>query len=525
MATSSSSARFRPTHFGPWRIEKYLSAGGFGEVYLCERRTVTGERLVAAVKAVNPTHKEAGAAAAFLRKEFDLLKRVQSPYVAPVVDSGHQEVVVGRTTFDVPWVAVQYVPGRTLHEEIGSEGVLNEAEWLDLAHDLLSAVAATHEVGLVNSDIKPTNIMRSSRKTMIIDLGGAVVHGVMDGRSSGAYSIGWASPEQLKRDHSKPLGYESDLFSIGATLVFAATGIQPWDNPSVPNIPDDDERQRIATEKAYAIVTTQKPRLEGLTEEQKDLVTKLIDIEPRMRLSAADALSQVRAAMAPGNPRKTGEVTFDRVRSVAQWVRPKEPKKARGQSRLDGFLNPQSSPSKSREAVVGSGSVQDHNSLASESRGLEPRVRPQAGTSVAGRMLTTIFLSVFIPIIGPASRFFFLENEQRPDYSSRMERNIAVIFFAWGTLGIGGAIVARRWYASTKKRFHLVAGIMNLAGFAAFFGGVPLAGVNEPVAATLTILGFFAIVGTPLLQISKAPVVGEQPQAEEPAPAASDEPK
>jgi serine/threonine protein kinase len=367
--------------------------------------------------------------------------------------------------------------------------------------------------------------MRSSRKTMIIDLGGAVVHGVMDGRSSGAYSIGWASPEQLKRDHSKSLGYESDLFSIGATLVFAATGIQPWDNPSVPNIADPDQRQLIATEKAYAIVTTQKPRLEGLTETQKDLVTKLIDIEPRMRLSAADALSQVRASMAAGNPRKTGDVTFDRVRSVAQWVRPKESKKPRAQSRLDGFLNPQSSPSKSREAASSSGSLQDSDERSGEPLGFGSRIRPQAGTPVVGRMLTTIFLSVFIPIIGPASRFFFLENEQRPDYSSRLERNIAATFFAWGTLGIGGAIVARRWYASTKKRFHLVTGIINVAGFATFFGGVPLAGVNEPIAATLTFLGFLAIVATPLVQISKAPVAGEQPPAKEPEPAVSDEPK
>ncbi|MCF8522800.1 MAG: hypothetical protein K9G08_03425 [Pontimonas sp.] len=75
------------------------------------------------------------------------------------------------------------------------------------------------------------------------------------------------------------------------------------------------------------------------------------------------------------------------------------------------------------------------------------------------------------------------------------------------------------------KRFHLVTGIINVAGFATFFGGVPLAGVNEPIAATLTFLGFLAIVATPLVQISKAPVAGEQPPAKEPEPAVSDEPR
>jgi hypothetical protein len=136
-----------------------------------------------------------------------------------------------------------------------------------------------------------------------------------------------------------------------------------------------------------------------------------------------------------------------------------------------------------------------------------------------------VLLSVLIPIIGPASRFFFLEHEQRPDYPSRIERNIAASFFSWGTLGIGGAIVAKRWYAATKKRFHLVTGIINAASFVAFVGGVPLAPVNEALGATLFGLGFLGIVVTPLVQISKAPVVGEQPPAEEPAPATDGEPK
>jgi hypothetical protein len=91
--------------------------------------------------------------------------------------------------------------------------------------------------------------------------------------------------------------------------------------------------------------------------------------------------------------------------------------------------------------------------------------------------------------------------------------NIAVTFFSWGTLGIGGAIVARRWYASTKKRFHLITGIVNAAGCAAFFGGVPLAGANETLGATLTFLGFLAIAATPLVQISRAPAAGEKPAA------------
>ena len=511
MATNESLKTLRLSHLGTWKIEKHLASGGFGDVFLCERKTVSGERQTAAVKIVNPARKNADTDAAFLRKEFDLLKRVSSPFVAPVIDSGMQEVTVGRTAVEVPWMAVGSVPGRSLQEEISAEGVLNESEWLDLAHDLLSAVAATHQVGLVNSDIKPTNIMRSSRKTMIIDLGGAAVYGVRESDFPSVYSFGYASPEQLDLNRSKPLGYESDIFSIGATLVFAATGLTPWNFPEAPPIKDPRARQHEMLTQAVTIITSQKPRLEGLTPSQKDLVKKLIDTEPRMRLSAADALAQVRSEMAEGNPRKNADVSFERVRSVAQWVRPRESRKNRsGRSGIGQVADLITSFTPTKQATG-----QKVEGLTSSGIGdaqtPEMRVRPEPGVPVVRRMLTTIILSIFIPIVGPASRFFFLEHEQRPDYPSRIERNIAVVLFSWTTFSVGGAVVARRWFKASKKPFHRAIGIIHVASFGALMGSLPLAELNENVAVTIFVLGLLSATATPLVQIGKAPWPQEEP--------------
>jgi hypothetical protein len=261
---------------------------------------------------------------------------------------------------------------------------------------------------------------------------------------------------------------------------------------------------------AVTIITTQKPRLEGLTDNQKDLVKKLIDVEPRMRLSAADALAQVRSAMAPGNPRKTGDVTFDRVRSVAQWVRPKEPKKPRAQSRLDGFFTQPSPASQPQEAAVSAKSEKSSGPRIVVVHTPGSRVRPEPGVPVVARMLTTVFLSVLVPIIGPASRFFFLEHEQRPDYPSRIERNIAASFFSWGTLGIGGAFVAKRWYSATKKRVHLIMGVVSIAGPVLFMAGLPVTTLSESVGAAISSIGLLGVLITPLVQVSKAPWPGEE---------------
>jgi serine/threonine protein kinase len=493
MATSSKPRALRMTHLGTWKIDKHLASGGFGDVYLCERRTVSGERQTAAVKIVNPTRESAQSDGAFLRKEFDLLKRVSSPYVAPVIDSGLQEVTVGTAVLDVPWMAVEYVPGRSLQEEVSAEGVLNEAEWLDLAHDLLCAVAATHEVGLVNSDIKPTNIMRSSRKTMIIDLGGAAVYGVREADAPSVYSFGYASPEQLDMNRSKPLGYESDIFSIGATLVFAATGLTPWNFPEAARVKAPRARQREMLATAVSIITTQKPRVEGLSNEQKNLVKKLIDVDPRMRLSASDALVQVRAAMAEGNPRKTGAISFERVRSVAQRVRPTGQKKGWAQLRLDALFAQSPASAKTPPSDVST----------------QSRLTREPFTPDIGRVLLTLLLSIFVPIVGPAMRFFFLEHEQRSDYLSRIERNVAATFFSWSTLGIGGIFVARRWYTATGKRIHLFMGAMSLGGPVLFMAGLPLTAISENLGAALSSIGLLAIVMAPIVHATKAPWPGD----------------
>ena len=266
----------------------------------------------------------------------------------------------------------------------------------------------------------------------------------------------------------------------------------------------------MRVQQAHAIITTQKPRLDGLSQTQKELVTRLIDLDPRMRLSAADALSQVRAAMAPGNPRKTGDVTFDRVRSVAQWVRPKEPKKPRAQSRLDGFFTQPSPTSQPQEAAVSAKSEKSSGPRIVVVHTPGSRVRPEPGVPVVARMLTTVFLSVLVPIIGPASRFFFLEHEQRPDYPSRIERNIAASFFSWGTIGIGGAFVAKRWYSATKKRIHLIMGVVSIAGPALLLAGLPVTTLNESVGAAISSIGLLGILITPLVQVSKAPWPGEE---------------
>jgi len=273
------------TEVGGWTLGERLGAGAFGEVFLATRKTVAGDIQKVAIKLVRPAdpsgfpgknqrERVERAVQAFKGKiqtivqEFRLLQRVDSPFIAPVVDSGQQQVDFFGFQLPVAWIALQYVPGQSLLEEINNEGVLTKAEWLDLAHDLLMAADAAHQAGVINSEIKPDNVMRSSRRTLLIDFGVGSVVGAQEFSGSGG-TLGYRAPEQLDPSAQTPLKdrYESDIFSIGATLVYAGTGMKPWDFPEIRPAGDRQQVLAMIARELFATMTNTPPRLEGLDSE------------------------------------------------------------------------------------------------------------------------------------------------------------------------------------------------------------------------------------------------------------------
>jgi serine/threonine protein kinase len=85
------------------------------------------------------------------------------------------------------------------------------------------------------------------------------------------------APEQF---NSKEVTNSVDVFSAGATLYFAATGITPW----------GDEDSSIAT--VMHSILTGTPNLDSLTEIQQKLITQLLEKDPENRISAIDAVRE-----------------------------------------------------------------------------------------------------------------------------------------------------------------------------------------------------------------------------------------
>ncbi|MFF7931046.1 protein kinase [Streptomyces sp. NPDC007940] len=235
-----------PTAVGPYRLLGRLGSGGMGRVYLGRS---AGGRTVA-VKIVHPHFALDEEFRARFRREVDAARRVGGAWTAPVLDADPEAAV--------PWVATGYAAGPSLATAVADGGPLPEHSVRVLGAGLAEALAAVHELGLVHRDVKPSNVLLTVDGPLLIDFGIArATDGTASLTSTGVSigSPGYMSPEQIL---SKGISGAADVFSLGAVLAFAATGVPPF--------PGDSSASLL-----YKVVH-EEPELGPLSGELRDVV-------------------------------------------------------------------------------------------------------------------------------------------------------------------------------------------------------------------------------------------------------------
>ncbi|MEV7561688.1 MDR family MFS transporter [Streptomyces sp. NPDC089795] len=205
-----------PNRIGPYRLIARLGAGGMGLVYLgrSEGGRTVAVKVVQAEFAGNPEFRRRFA------REVAAARRVGGSWTAAVLDAD--------TEAAVPWVATQYIPGPDLQTVVARQfGPLPEDSVRTLADRLALALRAVHEAGLIHRDLKPSNVLVTVDGPRVIDFGIARAMDSLTGDSlhtrTGMLigSPGFMSPEQVRGLELTPA---SDVFCLGAVLVYAATG-------------------------------------------------------------------------------------------------------------------------------------------------------------------------------------------------------------------------------------------------------------------------------------------------------------
>ncbi len=246
--------RWDPERIGPFALLGRLGAGAMGQVYL--GRSQAG-RLVA-VKTIKIELAEEPGFRDHFAHEVAAARRVSGMFTAAVVAADPEA--------DVPWLATAYVPVPSLSRLVRSAGPQPVPAVWWLAAGCAEALESIHGAGLVHRDLKPSNVLVAPSGPLVIDFGVArAAERIQLTVTRGAVGTpAYMAPEQAR--DTRQASMASDVFSLGATLLYAATGHPPYQGETVMDL-----LVRLATE---------APDLSGLPAELTELDHRLPGAQP-----------------------------------------------------------------------------------------------------------------------------------------------------------------------------------------------------------------------------------------------------
>lgn len=274
----------RIDHF---EVRGRLGYGGMGIVYLAHDTSLERPVALKILRRDYITHQEL---IERMMVEARAQARIQHPNVATIYYVGQYE--------GAPYIAMEYVHGKTLETIISEGGALPWQSALEWIIQTTKALMAAHARGIVHRDIKPSNLILDGTPLpgtplpviKVADFGLAIAVGAGESHFGG--SPHYASPEQIE---GKRTDHRSDMYSLGVTFYELLMGSLPFDGSSLqelfikhksaprPVIPADRAPWRL-----------------------RQLVTEMMDPEPTKRPWTYEELIERLRALRPINAKPAG---------------------------------------------------------------------------------------------------------------------------------------------------------------------------------------------------------------------------
>ncbi|MDX6258970.1 MAG: eukaryotic-like serine/threonine-protein kinase, partial [Kribbellaceae bacterium] len=282
---------------GRYRVGSRIAKGGMATVY--EALDMRLDRIIA----LKVMHLGMGDDAEFGRRfvaEARAAAKLSHPNVVAVFDQG--------TDDDTLFLAMEYVPGRTLRDVIRQQSPLPPARALDLLAPVLSALSAAHDAGIVHRDIKPENVLISNDGTVkvadfglaraVTTTGNTATQGLLMG------TVSYLAPELVTDGRADA---RSDVYSSGILLYELLTGAKPHTG---------DTPIQVAYAHVHADVPPPSQLVPGIPPYVDALVQRATARDRDLRPADARVFSRqvhrVRSAIEeglPDDPELTGDLT------------------------------------------------------------------------------------------------------------------------------------------------------------------------------------------------------------------------
>ena len=266
-----------------YAIERLIGSGGMGRVY--EARQETPRRKIA-LKVLHSRHLSGPLVRRF-EFEAEVLGSLHHAAIAQIHQAGVHRHVAADATFEIPFLAMEYIEAaRTLIDHV-REGELSLRARLLLFHQVCRGVQHAHERGIIHRDLKPANILVGpDGGPKIIDFG---VARAVDSRSENLThhgevfgTLSYMSPEQLSGDPNQ-IDTRSDIHALGAILheILTQKALHDVQGMSLGEAIEAIQKKDVASE------LRRKP----LPEELRWILVKATERDPGDRYASAAELA------------------------------------------------------------------------------------------------------------------------------------------------------------------------------------------------------------------------------------------
>ena len=365
-----------------YHVRSRIAHGGMATVYLA-----TDTRLDREV-ALKVMHADLARDADFVGRfigEAKSVARLSHPNIVGVYDQGADG--------DYLYLAMEYVPGRTLRALMRERGWLPWQEALAVIDPVLAGLAAAHQAGIVHRDVKPENVLiTGDGRVKVVDFGLARASAAVGNTRAGMIigSVAYIAPEQVT---GAPSDARSDVYAAGIVLFEMLTGRQPFTGDTPLAV-------------AYAHVNSDVPVVSslvgGIPQGVDQLVRAATSRDPQQRPTDAGVFLRVTRALR-GMPEPADSVT-------GAWAAPAAAEPVRRRPSLRR-CRPRRSRQRHRRACPGGRRV-PHDGRGPRVRGVRgdgrgPRRRRRPGAARPSprccAVVTTSALTAAARIAAPAS--------------------------------------------------------------------------------------------------------------------------
>ncbi|XP_060887380.1 calcium/calmodulin-dependent protein kinase type II delta 1 chain isoform X18 [Labrus mixtus] len=254
-----------------YQLYEELGKGAFSVVRRCMKIS-TGQEYAA--KIIN-TKKLSARDHQKLEREARICRLLKHANIVRLHDSISEE--------GFHYLVFDLVTGGELFEDIVAREYYSEADASHCIQQILESVNHCHMNGIVHRDLKPENLLLASKlkgaAVKLADFGLAIeVQGDQQAWFGFAGTPGYLSPEVLRKD---PYGKPVDMWACGVILYILLVGYPPfW----------DEDQHRLYQQIKAGAYDFPSPEWDTVTPEAKDLINKMLTINPAKRVTATDAL-------------------------------------------------------------------------------------------------------------------------------------------------------------------------------------------------------------------------------------------